>query len=125
MNVTKKIRKRFDFLTVFYGFLCDDNSSETICFYNDKTAIHFEYDSYRHEYLDLLITKNNVVIVKVNYGSVFWSDNTLTDEKLSQRLEDVFALRQQFITLSEKKLDDLVEIYANYIEDNIYKLLDK
>lgn len=75
-------------------------------FYNHKVSIAFEYDSYRHEYFDLSITKGDQVIMKVTYGNVFWSDNTFCDEKLSRQLENVFTLRSQFITLSESILYD-------------------
>lgn len=125
MNLRKKLRKRLNILTFCYGFLCVQNSKETICFYNDKISIVFEYDSFRHEYFDLSITECDKVIMKVSYDNVFWSDSSFSDEQLRKRLKNAFALRHQFITLSEKKLDELIDIYADYIENNINKLLGK
>lgn len=122
MNLMKKVRARLNFLITSYEFSCGENADGTIYFDNGKTLIVFEYDFYRHEYLDLSIVKNDAVIVKVTYGNVVWSNNAFCDESLSQRLKDVFALRHQFIILSEKQIDELVEIYAKYIEDNIEKL---
>ncbi len=121
MDITKKVRKRFDFLTTSYGLMCVVDPKKQVVFYNDKITITFAYDFYRHEYFDLSISENNTVVMKVNYGNVSWGDKVLADEKLSQRLQNIFKLRHQFITLSEKKLDELIEIYADYLEDYICK----
>lgn len=123
MNVTKKIRKKFNFLTVRYGLLCGKNSYGATCFYNDKISIIFDYDFIKHEYLDLSITKCDKVIMKVSYEKVFWSDNAISDEQFCKRLEDVFALRHQFIMLCGREYE-IIDIYADYLEKNMNKILE-
>lgn len=122
MKLANKISKRLYFLTNSYGFSCVQNADETISFSNDKTTITFEYDAYRHEYFDMSITCDDVVMMKVVYGNVTWSDDIFIDEQFSQRLEAFFKLRQQFVTLSEKQIDELIEIYAEYIEEKVERI---
>ncbi len=115
MNIIKKVQKKFNYLSTSYGLLCNVKPKHAVCYYNDKVFITFEYDFYRHEFFNLKISKCGLNIMESYFGNISWGDNNFIDEKFRQRLENVYALKHQYFMLSDKQLDELIEIFADYL----------
>jgi hypothetical protein len=123
--MVKKIKRRFKFLTEIFGYTYSHKKTPNIfhscIFSKEKTRIAFDFDD-RLETLGLNITSDSKLRIDVYFHNVTWGEGIQPDEMFAQKLKAIYGLRKNKSYFSTHEVDELIELYAEFITRNLKRL---
>lgn len=117
MNIRKLIERKMAFL-IEKGYLykkCGEKRLYwTYVYSKDSFSIYFNHD-WRDEFLDITFKEHTNILLQTSYDSLVIDCLNWENENFSERLKNVYAQQRTTWSLSDKQIESLVELYAEFI----------